>query len=120
MLPLLKALLSDLSPDVCERCEGIAAAVGELCCALCTLVGSLISHDLRVSWYPPNVDLDVVSILEDVVEVANDLGGEALSCCWSGGGAFVDGCLVVDEDLDGIRAFVVWVPGPLLSIGGCL
>ena len=73
-----------------------------------------------VSWYPPNVDLDVVSTLEDVVEVSNDLGGEVLSWCWSRGGAFSDGCLVVDEDPDGIRAFVVWVPGPLLSIGGCL
>ena len=73
-----------------------------------------------MSWYPPNVDLDVVSTLEDVVEVADDLGGEVLSCCWSGGGAFADGCLVVDEDPDGIRAFVVRVPGPLLSKGGCL
>ena len=79
----------------------MAATVGELCCAPCTLVGSLISHNLCVSWYPPNVDLDVVSTLEDVVEVSDDLGGEVLSCCWFRGGAFSDGCLVVGEDPDG-------------------
>ena len=36
-----------------------------------------------MSWYPPNVDLDVVSTLEDVVEVSDDLGGEVF-CCWLG------------------------------------
>ena len=75
MLALLKALLLNLSLDVCEGCEGVAAAVGELCCALCTLVGNLVSHNLGVSWYSPNVDLDVVPIPVDVVEVADNLSG---------------------------------------------
>ena len=34
-----------------------------------------------MSRYPP-VNLDIVSSLKDMVEVADDLGGEVLSCCW--------------------------------------
>ena len=59
-----------------------------------------------MSWYLPNVDLDAVPILEDMAEVADDLDGEVLSCCWSGGGASADGCLVVD------KIQMVFVPVP--------
>ena len=31
-----------------------------------------------MSWYLPDVDLDVVSVLEDMAEVADDLDGEVL------------------------------------------
>lgn len=51
-----------------------------------------------MSWYPPDVNLDVVSILEDIVEAADDLGGEVLSRCWSGRGASAESCLVVDKN----------------------
>ena len=81
VLPLPNALLLDLLLDVCEGCEGVAVPVGELCCTLCTFVYGLVSNNLCISWYPPEVDLDVVSILKGMLEVSDDLGGEVLSCC---------------------------------------
>ena len=73
-----------------------------------------------MSWHPPDVDLDVVSILEDMVEVADDLGCEALSCCRSGSGASADGCLIVDENPDGVCTCIVRIRGPLPGITCCL
>ena len=79
MLPLPKALFLDLSFNLCKGCEGIAAPVGELCCTLCALVCGFVPHNFCISRYPPDVDLGVVSILEDMVEVADDPGGEVFA-----------------------------------------
>ena len=79
--PFLKAYLLYLSLNVYEGWEGMAAPVGELCYTICTLINGLVSRNLCMSWYPPDVDLDVISTLEDMVKAPDNLGGEVLSCC---------------------------------------
>ena len=83
LLPLSKAHFLNLSLDVGKKCEGIRAAAWKVCRTFRTLVCSLISNNLCVSWHPLNVDLNVWSCLEEVVEVVDYLDGEVLSCCYN-------------------------------------
>ena len=107
-----------MSYDVCKGCEGIAAPVGEFCYAICTPTRDLVSQDHRVTRHPLDVGLDISSGLKDVLEVAGNMGGGVLSCCWFWGGASADGCLVVYKDLGGVCGCVV--SNPLSDITGCV
>ena len=62
-----------------------------------TSVFILVPNNLYVSWEPLNVELDVWSCLEDVVEAVNYVDGKVLSCycCW--GCTPPDDYLVVDR-----------------------
>ena len=67
VLPLLKTFLLGLSFGVCGGCGGVAVPVGGLCCILCALDCNLVSYDLCMPWYPPDVNPDIASSLKDMV-----------------------------------------------------
>ena len=89
--------------------------VGEFCRTFCALVYNHVSQDLR---YPLDINLDIVSDLKDAVEGVVNFGSKVLPCCWFGGDAFADGCLVVSKDPNGVCVCVVDHPHP--GITGCL
>ena len=59
---------------------------------------------------PLDVDFDVRSGVQGILEVLGDLEGKVLSWCGMGLGASSNGCLVVGKDPYGVCAAVVFCP----------